>query len=183
MGIPHYNPPLPRFPQLQNLMAFQDPPKVSLLMVCMGNICRSPTAEGVFRQRLRDSGLDRHVRLDSAGTHAYHVGSPPDPRARQAAAKRGYDLSDLVGRQVAPRDFDEFDLLLAMDQDNLANLKRICPPGREDRVRLFLSFSQRYPHQEVPDPYYGGPLGFERVLDMIEDASEGLLDEIRRRLA
>lgn len=156
---------------------------VSVLMVCMGNICRSPTAEGVFRQRLQEAGLEHRVRLDSAGTHSYHIGKSPDPRASQAAAGRGYDLSGLVGRQVGPRDFEEFDLILAMDHDNLANLRRVCPRGREDRLRLFLSFSPRYAGQEVPDPYYGGPQGFDRVLDMVEDAAEGLLAEIRRRLA
>lgn len=156
---------------------------IGILMICMGNICRSPTAEGVFRQRLREAGLEQAVHLDSAGTHGYHIGKSPDPRARQAALGRGYDLSDLVGRQVDARDFDEFDLILAMDQDNLANLKRICPAGQSHKLRLFLSFSSRYAGQEVPDPYYGGPQGFERVLDMIEDAAAGLLEEIRRRQA
>lgn len=152
-------------------------------MVCMGNICRSPTAEGVMRRRLRESGLDHVVHLDSAGTHAYHVGKAPDPRARQAAAGRGYDLSGLVGRQVGAGDFETFDLILAMDQDNMANLRRVCPPGLEHKLRLFLSFSARFTGQEVPDPYYGGPRGFDDVLDMVEDAVEGLLDEIRRRQA
>lgn len=156
--------------------------QIGVLMVCMGNICRSPTAEGVFRRRLQEAGLERAVRLDSAGTHSYHIGKSPDPRASQAAKRRGYDLSDLVGRQVGPRDFEEFDLILAMDHDNLVNLRRVCPRGREDRVRLFLSFSHRYTGQEVPDPYYGGPQGFDLVLDMVEDAAEGLLAEIRRRL-
>ena len=157
--------------------------KTSVLMVCMGNICRSPTAEGVFRQRLHEAGLEHAVRLDSAGTHSYHIGRSPDPRASQAAAQRGYDLSDLVGRQVGPRDFEEFDLILAMDQDNLANLRRLCPRGQEHKLRLFLSFSSRYAGLEVPDPYYGGAQGFDRVLDMVEDAAEGLLAEIRRRQA
>jgi len=147
----------------------------------MGNICRSPTAEGVFRQRLRDAGLEHAVHLDSAGTHGYHIGKAPDPRARQAALGRGYDLSGLVGRQVGPHDFDEFDLILAMDQDNMTNLRRLCPPGLEHKLRLFLSFSARFADQEVPDPYYGGPRGFDDVLDMVEDAAEGLLEEIRRR--
>jgi protein-tyrosine phosphatase len=147
----------------------------------MGNICRSPTAEGVFRQRLRDAGLEHAVHLDSAGTHGYHIGKAPDPRARQAAMGRGYDLSELVGRQVGPRDFEEFDLILAMDQDNMANLRRLCPPGQEHKLRLFLSFSARFADQEVPDPYYGGPRGFDDVLDRVEDAAEGLLEEIRRR--
>ncbi|MDD4882062.1 MAG: low molecular weight phosphotyrosine protein phosphatase [Gallionellaceae bacterium] len=157
--------------------------RIGVLMVCMGNICRSPTAEGVFRQRLREAGLEDAVRLDSAGTHSYHIGKSPDSRASQVAARRGYDLSDLVGRQVSPTDFDEFDLILAMDHDNLANLKSICPRGQEHKLRLFLSFSSRYTGQEVPDPYYGGAQGFDHVLDMVEDAAEGLLDEIRRRQA
>lgn len=157
--------------------------KFSILFVCMGNICRSPTAEGVVRQRLRDAGLDHLVRLDSAGTHGYHVGRPPDPRASQAALRRGYDLSDLIGRQVGPRDFTDFDLILAMDHDNLADLQRICPPDQAHKLRLFLSFSARHAGQPVPDPYYGGPQGFEQVLGMIEDAADGLLDEIRRRQA
>lgn len=157
--------------------------QTAVLMVCMGNICRSPTAEGVFRRRLREAGLDHLVRLDSAGTHSYHIGKSPDPRAQQAASRRGYDLSDLVGRQVGPRDFEEFDLILAMDAENLANLRRLCPAGQEHKVRLFLSFSARFPGQEVPDPYYGGPHGFDQVLDMVEDAAAGLLDEIRRRHA
>ncbi|MFA5083484.1 MAG: low molecular weight protein-tyrosine-phosphatase [Hydrogenophilaceae bacterium] len=152
-------------------------------MVCMGNICRSPTAEGVFRQRLREAGLEDAVRLDSAGTHSYHIGKSPDLRASQAAARRGYDLSDLVGRQVGPGDFEEFDLILAMDHDNLANLQRICPRGQEHKLHLFLSFSSRYAGREVPDPYYGGAQGFDHVLDMVEDAVEGLLGEIRRRQA
>jgi protein-tyrosine phosphatase len=152
-------------------------------MVCMGNICRSPTAEGVFRQRLREAGLDHLVRLDSAGTHDYHIGKSPDLRASQAASRRGYDLSDLVGRQVCARDFETFDLILAMDAENLANLKRVCPAGQAHKLRLFLSFSERFAGQEVPDPYYGGPQGFDHVLDMVEDAAEGLLAEIRRRQA
>jgi len=156
--------------------------QTGVLFVCMGNICRSPTAEGVFRQRLREAGLEHLVRLDSAGTHDYHVGRPPDPRAAQAAAGRGYDLTGLVGRQVGPRDFEEFDFILAMDQDNLANLRAICPPAQRHKLRLFLSFSARHTGQEVPDPYYGGPQGFDRVLDMVEDAADGLLAEIRAGL-
>jgi protein-tyrosine phosphatase len=146
----------------------------------MGNICRSPSAEGVFRQRLRNVGLEGVVRLDSAGTHAYHIGSAPDPRARTAAAKRGYDLSGLTGRQVTTEDFHEFDLILAMDQENLDNLRRVSPMNQAHKVRLFLAYSARYKDQEVPDPYYGGPQGFDLVLDMIEDASDGLIAEIRQ---
>lgn len=157
--------------------------QIGILMVCMGNICRSPTAEGVFRRRLKDAGLEKSVRLDSAGTHAYHVGNAPDPRARNAAAQRGYDLNGLRGRQVSARDFEEFDLILAMDEENLENLRHACPMDQAHKLRLFLSYSERYRGKEVPDPYYGGPQGFDRVLDMIEDASDGLLAEIRRMQA
>jgi len=154
--------------------------QIGILMVCMGNICRSPTAEGVFRRRLRESGLDKTVRLESAGTHAYHVGSAPDNRAQKAALGRGYDLSSLVGRQVSKSDFERFDYILAMDHDNLADLSARCPQEHRHKLRLYLSFSSRYKDHEVPDPYYSGPQGFERVLDMIEDAADGLLAEVRR---
>jgi len=154
--------------------------KVSVLFVCMGNICRSPTAEGVFRAKVRAADMERLIRIDSAGTHDYHVGRPPDARAREAASGRGYDLAGLRGRQVALGDFADFDLLLAMDRDNLAILKRHCPAEHQHKVRLFLSFSRRFPNLEVPDPYYGGKRGFEQVLDMVEDAASGLLDELTR---
>ncbi|MCU0840862.1 MAG: low molecular weight phosphotyrosine protein phosphatase [Thiobacillaceae bacterium] len=156
--------------------------QVAILMVCMGNICRSPTAEGVFRKRLREAGLEHAVRLDSAGTHAYHVGKSPDRRAQQAATGRGYDLSDLVARQVNIEDFTRFDYILAMDLDNLSDLQRVCPQEHRDKLRLFLSFSPTYAGQEVPDPYYGGAQGFDLVLDMVEDAAAGLLDAVRRDL-
>lgn len=156
--------------------------KLQILMVCMGNICRSPMAEGVVRRRLQEAGLARLVLVDSAGTHGYHVGEPPDPRARECAAARGYDLSGLIGRQVSLQDFRDFDLILAMDRANLAHLERMCPPQHRHKLKLFLSYSRRYPGQEVPDPYYGGRDGFERVLDMIEDAADGLLDSLRREL-
>ena len=152
--------------------------KTRVLFVCMGNICRSPTAEGVFRAKVRAAGLESRIEIDSAGTHDYHVGRPPDGRASQAASGRGYDLSDLRGRQVSARDFRAFDLILAMDRDNLANLKKLCPAEHQHKVRLYLSYSRRYPNLEVPDPYYGGKRGFEQVLDMVEDAAAGLLDEL-----
>jgi protein-tyrosine phosphatase len=150
-----------------------------ILFVCMGNICRSPTAEGVFRQTAEQSGLLDRLYIDSAGTHDYHVGRPPDSRAQTAASRRGYDLSSLRGRQVSPRDFDEFDYILAMDGDNLANLERICPREQRHKLHLFLEFSERFSGEEVPDPYYGGGRGFERVLDMVEDASHGLLARVK----
>jgi protein-tyrosine phosphatase len=128
---------------------------------------------------VREAGLEEAVHIDSAGTHDYHVGRSPDPRAQEAASGRGYDLSGLVGRQVSQRDFAGFDHILAMDRDNLHNLLRICPAEHRDKVRLFLSHSERFTGQEVPDPYYGGAQGFEQVLDMVEDAARGLLREIR----
>lgn len=155
----------------------------SVLFVCMGNICRSPTAEGVFRDLVRRSGLDEAIHIDSAGTHAYHIGKPPDTRASAAAAKRGYDLSALRGRQVEQQDFLIFDYILAMDQENLSNLKRLCPAGHEHKVTLFLEHSRNFSEREVPDPYYGGPQGFEHVLDLVEDAALGLLQKLEREHA
>ncbi|HEB54780.1 MAG TPA: low molecular weight phosphotyrosine protein phosphatase [Gammaproteobacteria bacterium] len=153
--------------------------EVGVLFVCMGNICRSPTAEGVFRHLLREEGMDRHIHTDSAGTHAYHVGDPPDRRAQATAVARGIDISDLRARRVAEGDFQRFDYVLAMDQDNHAILADLCPPGREERLALFLEFAPEVGLREVPDPYYGGPEGFERVFDMVEAASAGLLAHIR----
>ncbi len=152
--------------------------KVSVLLVCMGNICRSPTAEAVFRRQVQEAGLEHAVHIDSAGTHDYHIGKAPDRRAQEAAAGRGYDLSGLRGRQVARADFAAYDYILAMDRDNYANLLRLCPDEHRHKLRLFLSFSERYPDQEVPDPYYGGRQGFDLVLDMVEDGARGLLKEI-----
>lgn len=154
-----------------------------VLFVCMGNICRSPTAEGVFRQLAEAAGLGGAIAIDSAGTHDYHVGEPPDRRAQAAAAKRGYDLSGLRGRQVGVEDFHAFDYVLAMDYANLAVLERLCPPQQAHKVGLFMEFGRSFAAAEVPDPYYGGADRFERVLDMIEDAGRGLLQEIVRRSA
>ena len=150
----------------------------SVLFVCMGNICRSPTAEGVFRRMAKEAGVLERLVVDSAGTHDYHVGKEPDDRAQEAARRRGYDLSSLRGRQVSTRDFEKFDFILAMDRENLASLMRICPPEHRHKVRLFLSFSDQFPNLEVPDPYYGGRQGFDQVLDMVENASSGLLREL-----
>lgn len=145
-----------------------------VLFVCMGNICRSPTAEGVFRHLVKAQGVADRFVIDSAGTHDYHIGEGPDKRTMQAARQRGYDLSALRGRQVSVADFVEFDHVLAMDNANLANLQRICPPEHRHKVRLFLTYGQSA-EQEVPDPYYGGAQGFEHVLDLVEDAASGLL--------
>lgn len=152
--------------------------KISVLFVCMGNICRSPTAEGVFRRLAQDAGLEDKLHIDSAGTHDYHIGSVPDARASASAGKRGYDLSALRGRQVVGQDFRDFDYILAMDMENLANLQRICPPEYAGKIYLFLEFSTKFSEREVPDPYYGGAQGFEHVLDLVEDAASGLLRKL-----
>jgi protein-tyrosine phosphatase len=154
---------------------------VKVLFVCMGNICRSPTAEAVFRARVEGAGLAQHILIDSAGTIASHIGNPPDMRAQRAAKQRGYDMSTLRGRQVTESDFIGFDYVLAMDHANLSSLKRLCPPTQLERLGLFLEYAQQHDEREVPDPYYGGADGFERVLDMVEDAATGLLAHIRKR--
>jgi len=154
---------------------------VKILFVCMGNICRSPTAEGVFRHKVMDAGLEDRIHIDSAGTIAYHVGNPPDPRAQRAALDRGIDLSAQRARRVTKRDFEEFDFVLAMDSDNHYELEAICPMGHEDRLHMFLKFARNSSETDVPDPYYGGGNGFETVLDLIEDASEGLLTHLQEQ--
>lgn len=153
---------------------------VSVLFVCLGNICRSPTAHGVFQRLVHEEGLAEHILVDSAGTHAYHINEPPDRRASAAARKRGVDLSALRARRAVEADFERFDYVLAMDRSNLEHLSTLCPPGAEHKLRLFLSYAPTLGYDEVPDPYYGGNAGFERVLDMIEEAARGLLAEIRR---
>ena len=155
---------------------------VKVLFVCLGNICRSPTAEGVFRKLVRDQGLQELIEIDSAGTHAYHVGSPPDERAQEAALRRGIDMSDLVGRQVDAGDFYVFDYILAMDESNEYHLKEMAPREEIHKVSLFLDYASDAPEREVPDPYYGGAKGFEHVLDLVEQAAAGLLSDIRTRL-
>jgi len=148
----------------------------------MGNICRSPTAEAVFRARVEEAGLVQHILIDSVGTHDYHIGKPPDTRTQRAALQRGYDLSMLRGRQVEVADFTRFEYVLAMDCDNLGILQRLCPVKERERLGLFLEYASRHDEREVPDPYYGETDGFERVLDMVEDASEGLLRHIQKTL-
>ena len=145
----------------------------------MGNICRSPAAEGVFRHCVEQTGLADQILIDSAGTHDYHVGEPPDTRMQSAALKRGYDLSKLRGRQVAQSDFTQFDYVLAMDNANLAILHRVAPPNTATQPQLFLEYAHQHKQREVPDPYYGGADGFEQVLDMVEDAAQGLLEHIQ----
>lgn len=155
---------------------------IKVLFVCMGNICRSPTAEGVFRAILRRKNLEDKIEVDSAGTHGYHAGEPPDQRTQRAAAVRQYDLSNMRARRVAAQDLDYFDLILAMDHNNLTVLKRICAPDKHDRLGLFMSYSKNFDDDEVPDPYYGLGHGFDLVLDMIEDAANGLIESLEQRL-
>jgi len=156
--------------------------KVRVLFVCMGNICRSPTAHGVFRKLVVERGLAHRVEIDSAGTHAYHVGEPPDRRARQTALERGIDIGDLRARLAEPDDFQLFDYVLAMDRDNYRSLARLCPAGLETKLRLFMDFAPEFRVRDVPDPYYGGQTGFDQVFDLVEGAAQGLLDDLMQRL-
>jgi protein-tyrosine phosphatase len=156
---------------------------IKILFVCMGNICRSPTAEGVFRHVLKVMKLENKVEASSAGTHGYHAGEAPDQRAQHAAARRGYDLSRIRARKVSPQDLAYFDLVLAMDRKTLESLKEISSPAYSDRLRLFMDFSSRFEVDEVPDPYYGRGEGFDLVLDMVEDATQGLANHLIERLA
>ncbi len=151
-----------------------------VLFVCLGNICRSPTALAVFRQLLSVHPARARIEADSAGTHAYHAGSAPDRRSVVAARARGIEMSGLRARRVTPADFERFDLLLAMDEDNYEHLIGIAPPALRDRVRLLLEFAPELGRREVPDPYYGGPGGFEEVLDLVEAAARGLLAALDR---
>jgi protein-tyrosine phosphatase len=145
----------------------------------MGNICRSPTAEGVFKHLVNVEGLAGSIESDSAGTHDYHIGSPPDSRAQAAASQRGYDLSPLRARQITVQDFADFDYVLAMDEANRIALRNICPTQYRERIKLFLEFAPESGRREVPDPYYGGSQGFEEVLNLVESAARGLLEHIR----
>ena len=155
---------------------------VRVLMVCMGNICRSPTAEGVFRQQLAQAGLTDRVQVASAGTHNYHPGKPADARSAQHAARRGVDLSAHMARQLVDDDFETMDLILVMDWDNLALTQAMCPPQHLNTVRRLMEFAQRKQATVVPDPYFGGATGFDEVLDLVEDACQGLLAHVTRRL-
>jgi protein-tyrosine phosphatase len=153
-----------------------------ILFVCMGNICRSPSAAGMFRHVLAQRAPEALVEVDSAGTHDYHVGAPPDRRAIEAARRRGIDLSSLRARQVSSQDFERFDLILVMDEENLAALRSRAAPKYHERIRLLMDYAPTATMRRVPDPYYGGSLGFEEVLDLLEEASEGLLQEVLSRL-
>ena len=152
-----------------------------VLFVCLGNICRSPTAEGVFQSLLEQCGLQQSIHVDSAGTSNWHIGSPPDPRAIESARTRGFDLSGLRARQAIPQDFAEFDYIIAMDHDNYANLSKLATPEQQTKLHLLLEFADKISELEVPDPYFGSAGGFPYMLDLIENASNGLLDHIMRR--
>ena len=152
---------------------------MKILFVCLGNICRSPTAEIVFREIVAREAPDLGVEIDSAGTAAYHVGSPPDSRTRQAALRRGYDMSALRARVVEAQDFSLYDLILAMDRQNFEVLRQRAPAAAHQRIRMFLEFAPDAGATDVPDPYYGGPNGFEEVLDLVEAAARGLLEHVR----
>ena len=154
---------------------------VRVLFVCLGNICRSPTAEGVFRAKVAAAGLSDAISIDSAGTSGWHIGDPPDTRGQRAAERRGYDLSDQRSRKVRDRDFQDFDYIIGMDNSNFADLSSMAPRDAQEKISLFLEFAPGIGKREVPDPYYGGPGGFDEVLDMIEVASDGLLSDIRER--
>ena len=157
----------------------KDEPTTRVLFVCMGNICRSPTAQGVFRHLVAEAGLDDAIEVDSAGTHAYHVNEPPDRRAQAAAERRGFSMSDIRARRVRADDFERFNYIIAMDRDNRSLLVDQADAEYHDKIRLFLEFGSGH-EDEVPDPYFGGAAGFERVLDLVEDASRGLLEELKK---
>ncbi|MBA4143229.1 MAG: low molecular weight phosphotyrosine protein phosphatase [Nitrosospira sp.] len=167
------------------MMSREEVDKVNVLFICMGNICRSPTAEAVFRYQVTTAGFEKAIHIDSAGTHDYHVGAPPDERAQKAAIRRGYDPKGLRARRVNENDFEFFHYILAMDRANLAVLERECPPQHNHKLGLLMRYSERFSEgmEEVPDPYFGGNQGFEHVLNMVEEAGRGLLDQIQRRLA
>jgi len=150
-----------------------------ILFVCMGNICRSPTAEGVFRKLMVERAPELEVEIDSAGTHGYHTGAPPDPRACRVAERRGVDLKPLRARQVIAQDFERFELVLAMDEQNKEFLLEMCPVELRSRIKLLLEFAPHLGSREVPDPYYGGITGFERVLDLVEEAAAGVLEYLK----
>ncbi len=180
-AAPHYN----SISSSDKEMAKKEPISLAMntrvLFVCMGNICRSPMAEGVFRHLVRQAGLDDIVKVASAGTHAFHTGETPDKRGQAAAGKRGFDISDLRAKRVKESDFDDFDLILAMDWDNLSALQQIAPKRAHHKLQLLMRFATEHETATIPDPYYGNVQGFEQVLDYIEDACAGLLELAKRR--
>ena len=153
--------------------------KIKVLFVCMGNICRSPTAEGVFAKLIKDQNVEEYFSLDSAGTHAHHVGEPPDLRAQKVAKERGVELTHLRSRKITEDDFEEFDYLLVMDDDNYSILNDVCPDEHKVKISYLLDYAPELNERQVPDPYFGGRYGFERVLDMVEAASIGFLASLR----
>lgn len=155
----------------------------AVLFVCMGNLCRSPTAHGVFKRKLMDAGVAHQINVDSAGTHSIQPGSPPDERSQMHAAKRGYDLSDLRARQLTDNDFERYDLILVMDWDNLALVQEDCPPEHLGKVRRLTEFCLTHDTPVVPDPYHGSEKGFDQVLDLVEDACDGLLRHVKQKIA
>ena len=158
------------------------PRKVGVLFVCTGNICRSPTAESVFAHYVAQAGLVDRIEVDSAGTIGYHEGAPPDPRSQHTAEQRGYSMAGQRARMVVPADFSRFDLLLAMSREHERHMRTMCPADHLGKVRMFLDFAPHLDSNDVPDPYYGGPNGFDQVLDLIEAGADGLLDHIRKEL-
>ena len=155
--------------------------KVRVLFVCMGNICRSPLAHGFFEQLVEQAGLGASIEVDSAGTHSYHVGDPPDERARQSALRRGFDIGHQRARRAQVPDFEHFDYVLAMDDENYRCLEHLSGTTHQHKLKLLLEFAPHLNEREVPDPYYGGASGFERVIDLVEEAARGLLADIRQR--
>jgi protein-tyrosine phosphatase len=155
--------------------------KIRVLFVCMGNICRSPSAEGVFRNDVEAGGFHDYVEVASAGTHDYHVGAPADRRSHAAAGNRGIDLGGHRAQHLTRQDFDIYDYIVVMDDANYRHVMKMCPPGHAEKVHYFMDFAPQLGVREVPDPYHGGPEGFDHVLDLIEAASVGLLSDIRER--
>jgi len=156
--------------------------KKRVLFVCLGNICRSPTADAVFRTLVKQAGLTDRIEVDSAGTGDWHIGHAPDERARQAAESRGYSMEGLRARQVTSQDFERFDAILAMDRANLIDLRKLSPPDYHHKIRLFMDYASEYGVREVPDPYYGGDEGFYHVLELVESASQHLIEELKEQL-
>jgi len=155
---------------------------MKVLFVCTGNICRSPTAEAVFRAKAAARGIGERVFADSAGTHGYHIGDPPDPRSCDAARRRGYPMNGMFARKVSAADFRAFDIVVAMDEGHFRLLRRLAPPDAHAKLRLFMELVREATHRDVPDPYYGGPEGFDEVLDLVETGVDALLDEIEAKL-
>ncbi len=153
---------------------------ISVMFVCTGNICRSPSAHGVFRDLVEKESLSKHFIIESSGTQSYHAGEPPDSRSSQVALQRGYDLSDLRAQQLKSSDFETFDYLLAMDEGHYRNMMASCPSKHHEKVMMFLQFAPEFKEIDVPDPYYGGEHGFDHVLDLVESACKGILQHVKQ---